>query len=170
MAAGAAAAVAVLATGGVPRRLAAQPFARRAAAAPRLELRADAAFAERPTLLAGAGVAVDAGGPLRLALLGGAGTAARRDADGSSRWAPAGEIAVVGRFHVDASAQTARGLYVGGGGGVRLVAERAPAWLLLAVVGVEGRARGGWVPAIEAGVGGGVRVGAVLRRTRPGRR
>ena len=42
--------------------------------------------------------------------------------------------------------------------------------VLVGVLGVEGPAGGGVVPAIEAGFGGGVRVGVALRRAMRNRR
>jgi len=38
------------------------------------------------------------------------------------------------------------------------------------VLGIEGPSLGSVVPAIEVGLGGGTRVGAVVRRALPGRR
>ncbi len=76
----------------------------------------------------------------------------------------------IARFHLDPYRQDRRGVYAGGGVGVRHVAGDALRPLLVALVGVELAPRGSVVPAIEAGVGGGARLGVVLRSLRPGRR
>jgi hypothetical protein len=156
----AAAALAALAVAAV-----ALPLTARAAAAqrlaPRPELRVDGAVGPHGAVLAGAGLAVDAGRAARIALLAGGGAGRVR-----GRWEPAGEAQLVGRFLLDPFRQAPRGVYVGAGVGARVVRRDAPRWLLLGVVGLEPPARGPLVPAVELGLGGGVRAALVLRRLR----
>ncbi len=62
--------------------------------------------------------------------------------------------------------------YVTGGGAVSCAAERRCTPLLVLRVGLEGprQGAGSWTPALEAGVGGGLRLAVLLRRTNgPGR-
>lgn len=139
---------------------------------PRAELRADALVGRDASAQAGVGVELDAGLYARVAVVAAAG-AAWRDGDGASA-RPAGRGELVARFLVDPARQSRRGAYLGGGVGVRVDGTRdddpAARAYLLAVVGVEGRRRGAWAPSLEAGVGGGARLGVVLRRARADRR
>jgi hypothetical protein len=116
-----------------------------------------------PTLLAGAGVFTDAGLYGRVGATAGLGV----ETGGPAR--AVAEAAVVGRFVLDPLRQARVGVYAGAGLGARVVAG-ATRGFLLGVAGLEGRARGGVAPAVEVGIGGGVRVTAVLRRARPARR
>lgn len=61
--------------------------------------------------------------------------------------------------------------YVTAGGALACTAERRCQPLIVLRLGLEGpRAANGWTPAVEAGVGGGLRVAVVLRRANgPGR-
>ena len=148
---------------------AAQPT-RHPAPGPTLELRADAAVDQAPAALAGGGLLVDAGGYVRLGVLATAGVAYARDGSAGLRQVrPAGEVALVGRFLLDPFRQAARGVYAGGGVAVRAADGDGRPFVLLAV-GVEGRARGRTAPAVELGLGHGVRLGVALRRARPGLR
>jgi hypothetical protein len=129
--------------------------------APRPELRVDGTFGRQAAVLAGAGLAVDAGRAARVALLG-SGGAGRV----GGRWQPAAEAQLVGRFLLDPFRQAPRGVYLGAGVAARVARRDAPRWLLVGVVGVEPPARGPLVPAVEVGLGGGVRAAVVLRRLR----
>ena len=144
--------------GGLPSGASAQP-ARRAVMP---ELRGEW-VGSSPLLLAGAGLFTDAGLYGRVGATIGAGTY------GSGPHPFVGEAALVGRFLLDPLRQAPRGVYVGAGVGVR-GRRGASEQFLVAVAGLEGRGRGPAVPAVEVGVGGGVRVALVLRRARPGRR
>jgi hypothetical protein len=142
--------------------------ARRGGAQP-LELRAEAAVGRHPAALVGAGATADAGLYVRLGVLAGVGVADRRGPGRRGGAGPAAEVAAVARFLLDPLRQAARGVYAGGGVGFRAAdGEGTP--FLVAVAGVEGRRRRGLAPAVELGVGGGVRVTAVLRRARRDRR
>ncbi|HZF67516.1 MAG TPA: hypothetical protein VEZ47_05735 [Gemmatirosa sp.] len=138
-----------------------------AARAPALrpELRLDGTFGAQGSALAGLGLATDAGRAVRLALTVGGGAARL-----GGGWQPAGGATLVGRFLLDPFRQARRGLYVGGGVGARVARRDAPRWLLLGVVGLEPPAGGRIVPAVELGLGGGVRAAVVLRRLPKDRR
>lgn len=136
---------------------------RQAPAAPQWELRADAAAARTPDAFAGAGVNLRAGWYVRVGALLAAGAVRGRDEvwRGSQR----ADLAV--RFHLDPFGERPIGLYGGAGISAKFVEGRSDPVLTL-LVGLEGARRGAWVPALELAVGGGVRAGLALRRTRRG--
>lgn len=72
---------------------------------------------------------------------------------------------LIARVTLDPFRQARFGLSIGGG-----VTVRGSRVHLAALLDVEGPALGRVVPAIQAGVSGGVRAGLVLRRAIPGRR
>lgn len=134
------------------------------------EARAESAVGRDPAAVVGAGVLVDAGLYARVGVVASAG-AAWVDHPGGRRARGAGEAALVARFLLDPLRQARRGVYAGGGLGVRTVGGAAARPFLLGTLGVEGgRTRAGVAPAVEVGVGAGVRVAVVLRRARAGRR
>jgi len=132
----------------------------------RAELRLDGFVGAASGAQVGVGVSLDAGTYVRLAIVGGAGAERRPGGavEGSQR------VEGVVRFHVDPFRQARRGWYVAGGVSAQHVAGEPVRPLLVALVGVEGAAHHGVASALEAGVGGGARVGLVLRRSRAGRR
>lgn len=136
---------------------------RHVSALPQLEWRADVTAADAPDAHLGLGMNVRAGWYVRL----GAGVAAGavRTDDGS--WLGSQRVDVAARFLLDPFKERPRALYGGAGVSARFVEGRADPVLLL-VLGVEGRPRERWTPAAEIALGGGVRAGVVLRRTRPG--
>ncbi|HZE08684.1 MAG TPA: hypothetical protein VE110_07980 [Gemmatimonadaceae bacterium] len=131
------------------------------------EIRLDGIVGRTSAVEAGYGVSIPGGIYVRNGLVLGGG-AAQHGADArvdfisrfsldpfrQSRWAPYGGAGLSGRFRSEAD------------GGSRAY--------LLVFVGVEGGlpagARSGWVPAVELGLGGGARLGIVLRRGVVGRR
>jgi hypothetical protein len=111
-----------------------------------------------------AGLGLDAigGRYLRLGLVGGLGGSWDRSTSGLSA-----RVDAVGRYVLDPD-RTARWTpYIGGGVGARY--DRIADWraVLILALGVEGPDWNGVVPFIEAGYGGGTRVGLGLRATRP---
>ncbi|HYV97210.1 MAG TPA: hypothetical protein VE967_07165 [Gemmatimonadaceae bacterium] len=78
-----------------------------------------------------------------------------------------GRFDVTARFHLDPFQQFAHGVYVGGGGALYFD-DGAPRRVRAVVLtGVEGTpSRHGWIGGVEFALGGGVRVGATLRRAR----
>ena len=125
----------------------------------RPELRVDATSAHVSRVEGSLGAVVPVGTYVRLALAAGGGVAR---ASGESRGAARADV--IARFELDPLRQLARSAYLGGG--VSYLAterERGRAYLAL-VAGWELKTRAGWVPTIEAGLGGGARIGIALRR------
>ena len=123
------------------------------------ELRLDATSSHIPRLDLSAGAVIPVGIYVRLALTGGAGIARE---NGQSHIAARGDA--IARFELDPLKQHTRGAYVGGG--LSLLGRDGPhvrAYLAL-VAAVELKQRFGWVPSIEAGLGGGARVGLSVHR------
>lgn len=113
----------------------------------------------------GVGVSAPVNTYVRLGVVGALGQAWR---NGESTGA--GRIDGLVRFVVDPLREFRWAPYAAGGIGA--VYDGTEDWrgVLVGVLGVEGPAGGGVVPAIEAGFGGGVRVGVSLRRAMRGRR
>lgn len=124
------------------------------------ELRADAILGHRPALQVGGGVQLPLGYYARLGVDGLVGIRT----DQVSPRADA-RLDLLGRFLLDPFRQSPYGLSVGGGMSLRAEPrDRVRPYLLLAAE-VEGRRRAsGWVPALQLGLGGGARLGVVLRR------
>jgi hypothetical protein len=125
--------------------------------APRIEGRVDALIQTRTAAEAGVGVFVPVGIYVRTGLIAGAGVIGRPAG-------AAGRIEAVGRYLLDPLAEHRWGPYLAGGVGVRADARARGRPYLLAMLGLEGPRWGAVVPAIEAGLGSGVRVGFALRR------
>lgn len=124
------------------------------------EVRVDAFLRDgRQSVEAGAGVQIPAGYYVRIGVIGAAGTTFD---DGSS--SASGRVDILGRFLFDPFRQS--GLGVSAGAGLSLRAQRGDRVrpLLMAALDIEGRQRGnGMSPAIQLGLGGGVRLGVGLR-------
>ena len=135
---------------------------------PPLELRADAIDARSTrsgTLHAGAGVNIPLGSYMRLELDGAGGVTRREDADHHS-----GRGDALARFLLDPFAESPWGLSIGGGMSVLFAdAARTHAYLVV-IADLEAPRVAGVVPALQVGLGGGLRVGLVARAYRPGRR
>ncbi len=124
--------------------------------------RLDGTSSAAPRLEASLGAAIPLGTYARLHVTAGGGAA--RDAGVVQ---PAARADIVGRFLLDPLKQARRGLYFGGG--VSFLTQRGSrgrAWLTF-VAGMEVAEWGGTVPGIELGVGGGARLGLVMRRAMP---
>jgi hypothetical protein len=124
---------------------------------PRVEARVDALIASRPATEVGAGIFVPLGTYVRAGLVGGIGGIPHPTG-------LAGRVEVLGRFLLDPLYEHPWGPYVAGGLGVRADYGAASRPYLLVLLGIEGPRWGGVVPALEAGVGSGVRIGLALRR------
>lgn len=133
---------------------------RRAEPAVRPELRLD--YLSSPDAVqAGAGLAMRFGTYLRLAGVVGAGP---HFSDAGERLGWRAEL--TGRFQLDPFRERRWAPYASAGVSVRGAGSDAEEYLLL-LIGVEGPLARGWSPAFEAGLGGGARIGLVLRRGGP---
>lgn len=125
------------------------------------EWRVDGLFARSSGVEAGLGVSVPAGIYVRNGLVGGVGV---------GRHGAEGRTDLVSRFSLDPFRQSRWALYGGGGisGRYRRKDDGGAHAYLLIFVGLEGPLplgrTSGWVPAFEVGLGGGARVGVILRR------
>ena len=147
----------VFALAGVPRVAPAQA----GRFSPYPELRADVIAAPHAELTGGAGLELPFGAYVRLGLDASAG-AFRHDDE--TVLGARGDV--IGRFLLDPFREVPVGLSLGAG--LTLPVEqhsRAARPLLVAVIDVEGRRRGAWSPALQLGLGGGVRAGFVLRHS-----
>lgn len=164
----AAVALAALVALAFPRAARAQQPARRAA--PRAELRVDYLGPRPHAMQAGLGVNFAAGTYVRLELVG-AGGASWHD----RRSAASARADLIARFAFDPFRERRWGLSAGGGLSARYDGDAFDGprpWraLIALVLDLEGPRAGGFAPAFQLGLGGGVRAGVVVRRADPGRR
>jgi hypothetical protein len=127
------------------------------------EARADVIFGRDPAVHVGAGAQVPAGYYVRVGIDVAAGVSA------GDRLAPSGSadgrLDLLARFLLDPFRQSRFGLSVGGGLSLRAMRGDRVRPHLLVALDVEGRRwSSGLVPALQVGLGGGARVGMVLRR------
>ena len=115
----------------------------------------------RPASVQGAiGVEIPSGNYVRIGVLAGAGAALERDGESGA----AGRLDVLARFLLDPFRQSRWGFSAGVGVSLRADPGDRVRPQLLAALDVEGRrARRGFTPAIQIGLGGGVRGGIGLR-------
>jgi hypothetical protein len=131
------------------------------------ELRIDGLFARSSAVEAGYGVSIPAGIYVRNGLVG---------AVGAGRHGLEGRTDFVTRFSFDPFRESRWAPYGGGGvsGRYRPAADGGSRAYLLIFLGIEGQLptghAAGWIPAFEVGLGGGARVGLILRRATIGRR
>jgi hypothetical protein len=126
------------------------------------ELRADAIFAGRSTAQGGVGIVAPVGVYVRFALDGAFGTNWH---DGTS--SAVGRIDAIARFLLDPLRENDLALSVGGGLSAPITGDGFRTPDLTLVLDVEGQRHGGWTPGVELGLGGGARIGFVLRRSPP---
>ncbi|HUQ46591.1 MAG TPA: hypothetical protein VM033_08085 [Gemmatimonadaceae bacterium] len=136
------------------------------------ELRADLLAGHHPAAQLGGGVQIPIGYYVRLGLIAAAGV---RIDDASARPAGSritdGRLDVLARFLLDPFRQTRYGVSLGGGMSLRAEPGERARPLLLVAMDLEGRRAGnGWVPAVQLGLGGGARLGIILRRGAEGSR
>lgn len=124
------------------------------------ELRLDV-IGGRPTSVQGAlGVEIPAGSYVRIGLLAGAGPTIERDATTRA----AGRADVLARFLIDPFRQSPWGFSAGAGVSLRADPGERVRPRVLVALDLEGRrSRGGVSPAVQIGLGGGVRGGVGLR-------
>jgi hypothetical protein len=125
------------------------------------ELRADGLFASGRSGQIGVGANVPAGYAIRVGLTAAAGPA--WEARGAR---PSARIDLASRYLLDPFKEIPWGVYAGAGVSMRWDDQSEWRGYVLIVVGAEGPEKGGWRTAVEAGLGGGARVGIVLRRAR----
>jgi hypothetical protein len=123
-----------------------------------LEYRADAIVAHNTSLEAGLGAVEPLGPYIRMGIDGAAGASWR---DGSPH--PSGRIDAIGRFLLDPFREMQVGLSLGGGVSVPVVIGQPVRPYLAVVVDIEGRMKGPVTPALQLGLGGGARIGVVMR-------
>lgn len=127
------------------------------------ELRADVIAGHQPAVQLGAGLQVPMGYYVRIGVDGAVGVSTGGDAPTSGRADARADLLV--RFLLDPFRQSAYGLSLGGGLSARAEPGDRVRPRLLVAMDVEGhRSSHGLVPALQVGLGGGVRVGVVLRR------
>jgi hypothetical protein len=113
--------------------------------------------------------AVHAGAGLTIAL----GTYVRSGVDaaiGGSEHGISGRVDFVNRFHLDPFRQHGWAPYAGGGLTARFDDNRTNRYYLLVLLGLDSPAKKGIATSIEAGLGGGARLGIILRKARAERR
>ena len=123
------------------------------------ELRGDAIFGDGTALQGGGGIVLPAGIYARVNIDGAVGTRFR---DGEAR--TSGRADLIARFLLDPFREMPVGLSLGGGVTVPYTdGDTGVQPYLTAVIDIEGRRRGRFTPALQIGLGGGTRLGVVLR-------
>jgi hypothetical protein len=142
--------------------LLASPASGQIAAGPRPQIRADLIAGSQPAVQVGAGLQVPLGIYVRAGLdaavgsrIGEVSTSSRLD----------GRVDLLARFLLDPFRQSRWGFSAGGGLSVRAEPGERLRPLLLVALDLEGRrSLRGVAPAVQIGLGGGLRLGAILRR------
>jgi hypothetical protein len=149
-----------------PPRALAQQSAR--SSFPPLELRVDAIDVRSTrfgTYQAGIGTNVPLGYYVRLEIVGAGGVTQRDSVDHKSA-----RVDAIARFLLDPFAETEWGLSIGGGMSTMIEEGERTREYLVVVADLEAPRVAGIVPALQIGLGGGVRIGIVARGYRSGRR
>lgn len=149
----------------LPLRVSAQS---RRSSFPPLEIRIDAIdvrSVHAGALQAGAGANIPLGSYVRLEIAGAGGVTRRDSVDRNS-----GRVDAIARFLLDPFNDASWGLSIGGGMSAMFEAAATPREYLVVVVDLEAPRIGPITPALQLGLGGGVRVGLVARAYRSGRR
>jgi hypothetical protein len=132
---------------------------------PQFEARVDALAGPPSAAQLGVGANVAAGYYIRVGLDAAAGPAWH---DGAT--VLSGRVDLASRFLLDPFHESAWAPYAGGGFTAQWDRDGNRRGDLLLLIGVEGPAHAGWRTAVELGLGGGARLGVVLRRARPNSR
>ncbi|HTE47107.1 MAG TPA: hypothetical protein VK636_17800 [Gemmatimonadaceae bacterium] len=123
------------------------------------EYRADAIVGRGTTAQAGVGAVIPFGVYTRLGIDGAAGTTWH---DGAARGS--GRVDAIARFLLDPFREAPIGVSFGGGVSVPYTSgDLHVRPYVTAVVDIEGRMKGPMSPAVQIGLGGGARIGVVLR-------
>jgi hypothetical protein len=125
------------------------------------EMRADLLGGPPAGAQLGAGANVTMGSYIRIGADAALGASSR---DGGA--VASGRVDFVSRYLLDPFREFRLGPYVGGGFTAQW--DRRANWRgdLLVIIGVEGPVHAGWRTSVELGLGGGARLGVVLRRAR----
>lgn len=126
-----------------------------------MEARIDAIISSNSAVHAGLGFTTPAGTYLRTGLVAAA---------GASENGISGRIDFVNRFHLDPFRESRWAPYAGGGLSSRFDNDRQARFYLLVFAGVDGPATRGLAASVEAGLGGGGRIGVIIRRAAAERR
>jgi hypothetical protein len=137
-----------------------------ATAAPQWEVRVDGTAATANAAHVGLGLNVRSGWYLRSGISVATGVVEGPD----DFWRTSHRVDLTTRFLLDPFGERRRAFYAGGGVTVRADQDADPAARLLVIVGFEGNPERQRVPSIELGLGGGVRLGVVIRAKRSGAR
>jgi hypothetical protein len=121
-----------------------------------IEARVDAIAAGPAAIHAGAGFSVPMGTYVRTGAAGGIGFA--------KNGSPSGRIDAFARFHLDPFRQHRWAPYGGGGLTARFDDNRSTRYYLLVFLGIDGPPSHRIATSIEAGLGGGGRIGVIVRR------
>ncbi|MFI5232228.1 MAG: hypothetical protein ACHQSE_06920 [Gemmatimonadales bacterium] len=144
---------------GTPAALAAQAVAFKPPV--QVEMRADLLAGPPAGAQAGVGANIAAGYYLRIGVDAAAG-ASMRDASAFT----SGRVDVVTRYLLDPFREFRWAPYVGAGFTAQWDRRATRRGDLLLLAGIEGPVHGGWLTSVELGLGGGARLGVVLRRAR----
>jgi hypothetical protein len=144
---------------GVPVLASSQPAKRTSKVDP--EVRVDGIIARLNAVHAGAGFTFAAGTYLRTGVVAGV---------GFSRNGLSGRIDGVARFHFDPFRQSRWAPYGGGGISGRFDSDEKGRAYLLLLLGLDGPVYSGATPSFELGLGGGARIGVIVRRAAVERR
>lgn len=135
------------------------------------ELRADVIVGHLAAVQMGAGAQIPVGYYVRIGFDAAVGYPLGERSVGAPTRHIDGRFDLLVRFLLDPFRQSRYGLSLGGGMSVRAEpGERARPLLLVAVDVEGGRTSSGVVPAVQIGLGGGARIGIVLRRGAAGAR
>jgi hypothetical protein len=128
------------------------------------EVRGDVILGRQAAVQLGVGVQISAGYYVRVGVDGALGVRVN-ETSLSTQHPLDGRLDVLARFLLDPFRQTSYGLSVGGGMSLRAEQGDRVRPMLLVAVDIEGRrSTRGVVPAVQLGLGGGTRIGVVLRR------
>jgi len=127
------------------------------------EFRLDAIMSAATSAQVGAGVVMPLGTYVRFGIDAAGGATFR---DGSAR--ASGRVDAIARFLLDPFREAPFGLSLGGGLSLPYAdGDKRVQPYLTAVIDIEARRRGSVTPALQFGLGGGARVGLVLRTSQP---
>jgi hypothetical protein len=132
-----------------------------AARAQSIEGRIDGIVAGPAAVHAGLGVTTPLGTYVRAGIVG---------AVGASNDGLSGRLDAIARFHLDPFRQHKWAVYAGGGLTARFDEDRTTRYYLLILAGVDGPVSHGVSTSFEAGLGGGGRIGVIIRQAKAERR